>query len=154
MATPRGATPTALTMTPAPTPAPDAASHDGSCYCGAVRFTLAGAASLVVNCHCSQCRRLSGAAFTTWACYSRTAVLVTTPEALTRFQVTPRVLRHFCATCGSHVYTEDNRNRGILGLPSGVLEGAALPPPTAHCYVDDRAPWHTITDSLPQRPRA
>ena len=79
---------------------------------------------------------------------------VTTPEALTRFQVTTRVLRHFCTTCGSHVFTEDDRNRGILGLPSGLLDGLPLPAPTQHCYVDDRAPWFTITDTLPQRPQA
>ena len=34
--------------------------HQGSCLCGAVRFTVAGALDAPVACHCVQCRKQSG----------------------------------------------------------------------------------------------
>lgn len=120
------------------------------CYCAAVSLEAKAAPSSVVNCHCGQCRRLSGAAFTTWASFPRTAIATTGEEPLNSFQVTPNVTRYFCRVCGSHVFTADIRLPQILGVPAGALEGGSPCPPSAHYFVDSRAPWHTVCDGLPQ----
>lgn len=38
-------------------------SYQGGCHCGRVRFALAGAPMMAAFCHCSICRRWTGAAF-------------------------------------------------------------------------------------------
>ncbi len=120
------------------------------CYCAAVSLRAQAAPKSIVNCHCGQCRRLSGAAFTTWASFPRAALVATGSEPLNSFQLTPNVTRHFCRVCGSHVFTADSRMPAILGGPAGALEGSPAATPSAHYFVDDKASWHTICDGLPQ----
>lgn len=117
------------------------------CYCGQVRLQFATAPQSVIHCHCGQCRRLSGAAFTTWASFPRAAMALTGGPAA--FQATPHVLRHFCGRCGSHVYTLDARMPDIVGVPAGVVDGE-LPPPKAHYFVHHKAAWHAVGDGLKQ----
>lgn len=120
------------------------------CYCTAVTLQADAPPRSVVHCHCGQCRRLSGAAFTTWASFAATALVRTGEEPLSRFQVTPNVTRHFCRVCGSHVFSADLRLPAILGVPAGALEGAALPAPSAHYFADHKSPWLALCDGLPR----
>lgn len=115
------------------------------CYCGQVRLQFAAPPKGVIHCHCRQCRRLSGSAFTTWVSFAKAAMAIT-GEA-TSFQATPNVLRHFCGRCGSHVYTLDARMPDIVGVPAGAIEGE-LPAPTAHYFVHHKAAWYTLADGL------
>jgi hypothetical protein len=128
----------------------DAPAFSIRCYCAAVSMQATAAPKSVVNCHCGQCRRLSGAAFTTWASFAKTAVVTTDGAPLSSFQVTPNVTRHFCPVCGSHVFTSDTRLPNILGVPAGALDGQALNRPSAHYFVDHKASWHAVCDGMPQ----
>ncbi len=120
------------------------------CFCGAVTLRLGAAAKGVINCHRGECRRLSGSALTTWAAFACDAVRVEGSEALTAFDVTPNVRRHFCRRCGSHAYTADRRHPGLLGVPVGLIEGLDPPRPSAHFFVDHRAAWSDIDDAMPK----
>ncbi|KQW46555.1 hypothetical protein ASD88_09150 [Pelomonas sp. Root662] len=103
-----------------------------------------------MHCHCGQCRRLSGAAFTTWVSFPKTAVVLTGQEPLSVFKVTENVTRHFCRVCGSHVFTTDARLPRTLGVPAGALDGDFPLAPTAHYFVDHKAIWHHLCDELPR----
>jgi len=122
------------------------------CFCGAVDQALTAPVSSVVNCHCGQCRQLSGAAFTTWVSVPAAALdhASLTEPSVRAFDVTPRVRRHFCTRCGSHLFTTDTRLAGIVGLPLGAVHGGPVPAPTAHYFVDDRPAWLAFCDSLPR----
>jgi hypothetical protein len=50
---------------------------EGSCLCGAVRIELSGKPYRVGICHCLDCRKKSGAIFTSWAIYPVNQVKVT-----------------------------------------------------------------------------
>lgn len=39
---------------------------EGGCLCGAVRYRVTGKPYHVTHCHCSMCRRASGAPLVTW----------------------------------------------------------------------------------------
>jgi hypothetical protein len=119
------------------------------CYCSAVRIQFNAAPKSVIHCHCGQCRRLSGSAFTTWVSFSRQAMELVGEASLSEFRATSNVLRRFCSHCGSHIYTTDSRATEIVGVPSGVIVGE-LPPPKAHYFVHHKAAWHAIGDALRQ----
>lgn len=36
---------------------------NGSCLCGAVKYTVAGGYALTVLCHCNSCRKFTGSSF-------------------------------------------------------------------------------------------
>ena len=39
---------------------------EGGCFCGKIRYTIDPGEYPIVNCHCSMCRKISGAPFVTW----------------------------------------------------------------------------------------
>jgi hypothetical protein len=120
-----------------------------SCYCSAVSLTSEGGVQSVVHCHCGQCRRLSGSAFTTWVSLAKSQVQIIGVENLAMFKATSNVTRHFCKNCGSHVCTADGRLPNVLGVPAGIIK-SALPLPKAHYFVSHKAVWQEINDALPQ----
>lgn len=127
----------------------DAPPCAGGCYCGAVSFSASTAPRAIINCHCGQCRRLSGAAFSTWVSLAREDVMLAGADCLTPFNATLNCRRHFCRHCGSHVFTEDRRMPDILGLPAGVFSSTLPHGPSGHYFVDHQVNWHTISDTLP-----
>jgi len=115
----------------------------GSCYCGAVSVTVPSPLRRPGNCHCGECRRLSGAAFTTWITAAREQVAVNNPEGLSTFHPAPNLQRSFCKTCGSHVMTADGRLPKVYGFPAGLFEGEAIEPPDADYFLEDKAGWYS-----------
>ena len=129
---------------------PSAAVVSARCFCGAAAVRCEAAAKGVVHCHCGECRRLSGAAFTTWVSLPREAVHLSGTDSLVAFNATPNLTRHFCKVCGSHVFTADRRYPKILGVPAGIIDGRLPAEPTAHYFVSHKAAWHVIGDQRPQ----
>ena len=114
----------------------------GGCYCGLVKFRFAEPAVAFVNCHCSQCRRASGAAVTTWLCADRSGFQVDQADgALSSFVMTENVARYFCRMCGTHVYSMDARRPDIVGVPAGVLTSHISGAPTRDYFLADQAAW-------------
>jgi hypothetical protein len=79
------------------------AMTEGSCLCGAVRYTVAAPFGAATACHCSQCRRQSGHF---WACADvpKAAIALTGADALRWYRASPDVRRGFCGTCGSFLF--------------------------------------------------
>jgi hypothetical protein len=100
--------------------------------------------SAPINCHCGLCRRLSGAAFTTWFSVQKAALSGQGEETMTAYRPTPNLTRHFCATCGTHVYTLDDRYPDVKGICAGAFDGVTLPAPRAEYFVDDKASWFEL----------
>ena len=120
------------------------------CYCGTVEVGFDSPPRGTVHCHCGECRRQTGAAFTTWVSVPSPPVLREGAKAAGKFSATRNTVRHFCRICGSHLYTVDVRHPDIVGVPAGAIVEPMQLVPTAHYFVDDKAPWHEISDGLPQ----
>ncbi|TDM05412.1 MAG: hypothetical protein C4K60_11535 [Ideonella sp. MAG2] len=120
-----------------------------SCFCGAATLTVPLPLRPPIHCHCSQCRRLSGAAWTTWVSVPRPAVSIQGQDALRSFAATPNVLRHFCGQCGTHVYTADARMPQVLGIPAGILPPDSVTKAKCHYFVSDKAHWATLPEGEP-----
>lgn len=121
----------------------------GECLCGAVRFTVEDAFRYSLNCHCSQCRRATGAAYKPFAGIERSKLkLVAGASGLLRYgEARDHDTR--CGACGSFLYSVV-RNGKYVHVNLGALSGLPSMRPTAHIYVGSKAPWHAITDDLPQ----
>ena len=65
----------------------------------------------------------------------------------TSAQDAPRVSTDILHGCGAPVPTVD---RGIIRVPAGTLDGDPGIRPQRHLFVDFKAPWFEITDSLGQ----
>jgi hypothetical protein len=127
----------------------------GSCLCGGIRFELDEAAGPFELCHCSRCRKVSGSAYLAMlgvrvARYRllRGAELIACYEAPLR-EAKPPYRSSFCRACGSPVPNPDPRATWFE-LPAGLLDDDPALRPDKHIFVEHKAPWHDIADSLPQ----
>ena len=122
----------------------------GECLCGAVRYLVADAFTYALNCHCSQCRRATGAAFKPFAGIERRKLrLARGEEKLLVFGDAAAAHDVHCGSCGSLLYSVV-RGGAFVHVTLGTLVDEPTIRPTRHIFVGSKAPWFTITDDLPQ----
>ena len=122
---------------------------EGGCLCGATRFRVRMPSRFCSHCHCSNCRRAHGAAFVTWAGFPREQIEILSGE-LSRYVTDTGATRSFCGQCGTTLFYEGPRWKEELHVALSNLDGEIDRVPQSHVYVDHRASWWTIRDSLPQ----
>jgi hypothetical protein len=121
----------------------------GQCMCGAVHYRVADAFVYASNCHCSICRRATGAAFKPFAAIERDKLQLTKgDESLLIFGDEGNNDTR-CKVCGSFLYSVV-RDGGFVHVAMGTLIDEPTMRPTAHIFVGSKAPWFEITDDLPQ----
>ena len=127
----------------------NALRYVGGCLCGSVRYEVSGAASNLCYCHCSSCRRASGAPMVAWGTFARERFRLTRGE-LREFRSSAAVLRGFCAHCGSVLtYRHEARDTEIDVTLATLDEPAGLAP-EMHVWVSEKLPWVPLADQLPQ----
>ena len=116
----------------------------GGCPCGAARFEVSTMPLLVYACHCTECQRWSGSAF------SMSMPVVATSFCLTRGEPKPwrrigasgvQSTYWFCGDCGGRVYGERDARPDIRAVRAGTLDDTSWLRPVAHVYVRSSQPW-------------
>ena len=130
---------------------PDSARRwlSGGCLCGAVSYSVVDEFRYALNCHCSQCRRATGSAFKPFAGIEKTKLRLTRGEDRLLIFGEPGAHDVRCGKCGSLLYSVV-RDGKYVHVTLGTLTDAPAIRPTAHIFVGSKAPWHAITDDLPQ----
>lgn len=131
------------------------ATVTGGCLCGAVRYELDGPLGNASYCHCSRCRKFHGAAAGPYTTVRRDRWRVVDGEALLRtYTIAGSSSRTFCTRCGSSLFYAAPGGVGetYVEVAMGTLDAGMGVPPRRHIHVASKAPWHHITDALPQMP--
>lgn len=125
----------------------------GSCLCGKVTYEFSQP-MMMFQCHCTRCRRARGAAHGAnvfckvehfqWKSGQELVADYKLPEA--KFYAVA-----FCRGCGGKL-PRISTERGIVVIPASGLDTDPGIAPQAHIFVASKAPWHEITDSIPQFP--
>lgn len=124
----------------------------GGCFCGAVRFEI-GEIFDAGYCHCSICRRFSGAPCVLWANAPGRAFRITAGRPL-GFASSDRWVRYFCPNCGAPVYGRhpsppaDGSDLVCILIPS--LDTPDAIRPSAHIWCGSGLPGLEIRDDLPR----
>ena len=124
---------------------------EGGCLCGGVKFRVTGKLGPAGFCHCKQCQRASGSAFASNApVRTKYFALVAGAELVAEYESSPGKFRAFCSRCGSPVCSRRDSEPEIRRLRLGSFDGDPGRRPQAHVWTSAKAPWHEITDGLPQ----
>lgn len=115
-------------------------TYQGSCHCGAIRFTfVAPAMTGGLHCNCSICRR-KGALMSEFVVAPEAMQITVQGDALATYTFGDGVAKHhFCKQCGIYPFHQTMRKPGhyrvnigcvdgvdALALPYGVFDGASL----------------------------
>ena len=121
----------------------------GRCACNAVAYEVSDEFAVAFNCHCSNCRALTGSAFLPWGEIEREKLRVT-KGAGSLMVLGDADADHAmrCRECGSLLYWTARGT--FVRIPYGSLIDEPALKPTAHMFVASKAPWHEILDDLPQ----
>ena len=123
---------------------------DGSCHCGAVRFSVASAEPYpIMRCYCSICRKTAGgggyainlgADFRTLQVSGRRHLRVY--RARLEEGTTSSGERHFCGRCGSALWLWDASWPELVHpFASAIDTRLPVPPSKVHLMLKFKAPW-------------
>ena len=127
----------------------------GRCLCGNIQFVCAGDPVFSGNCHCKDCQRSSGSAFTPAMIFPEAAVEITGQLRYFKSQSDSGrfIERGFCPTCGSQLFARLEAMPGMLGLRAGTLDDASAYRPALNFYVASAQPWDHMDPALPKFPK-
>ncbi|WP_342625306.1 GFA family protein [Pseudomonas alkylphenolica] len=122
-------------------------SYKGSCFCGAVEFTVSGEPAAMGYCHCESCRHWSAAPVNAFTLWKPEALQVTRgAENIGSYNKTPQSFRKWCKRCGGHIFTE-HPGMGLIDVYAAVIPDLAYSPEVHVHYQETRL---RIKDGLPK----
>ena len=92
----------------------------GRCYCGRTTLNADTKPTAVTYCHCTDCRRVTGAPVAAFAAFDD-GTLKLTPDEGTSVSPAPGVTRTFCPTCGSPLTGRYDYIPGKVFVALGLL---------------------------------
>lgn len=121
---------------------------EGGCHCGRVRYRASGRAYNRSICHCSICRRTTGAPMVAWFSVAK-ADFVLVRGTLTSYQSSAIGRRGFCPICGTQVTFQDDRLAGEIDVTTASLDDPEAVPPEYHIFTSTKLDCVKLSDGLP-----
>jgi hypothetical protein len=118
--------------------------YNGGCLCGAIRYRVVGKPVAVSICHCVNCQRNTGSAFSVNVIFPKGALTTTgTPAVfIDKGDTGAGVERVFCGHCGTPL-----ESRSIMSsvahvvLKAGSFDDPSVFIPDSEIYCQSAMPW-------------
>lgn len=121
----------------------------GGCACGAVRYRLTAQPTETSWCHCSHCRKSSGAPAVPYTTLPREGfILDLGAENLRSVKLTDFAERLFCAKCGSPIATRLDHQPQEIDITVATLDDPEALPPEFHIFTQSEVSWARHADGL------
>ena len=128
---------------------------EGGCLCGKVRYSADAEPTFVGVCHCKNCQKGSGTAF---------SIVVALPTPALTVQGTVQTFtgqgdsgkatyRRFCPECGSPVASEAELMPETVMIPVGTLDDKSGVRPAMQIYCDSAQDWAVLEAGIQRFPR-
>jgi hypothetical protein len=122
----------------------------GGCLCGTVRYEISAAPILTYTCHCTDCQRITGTAFSLAIIVPESAFRLVKgePRPVERIADSGRVnVRLLCPDCGcwiSGIGRVAPSGELVRRVRAGTLDDRSWLRPTAHFFTRTKQPWVTL----------
>ena len=118
----------------------------GQCFCGAVHYEAAERIRNQTLCHCTICRRTTGAPAVAWFTVATGDFRFTAGEPAS-FRSSSHATRTFCPHCGTQLTFADDDSPDEIDVTTGSLDTPGKALPQRHIFVADALHW---PDDLPR----
>lgn len=127
----------------------DTVVYEGGCLCGAVRYRATAEPVRAVICHCSMCRKHSGAPVLAFVHFPSASFAWIKGEPA-RYRSSRYAERGFCSICGSTLSMHEQVLGDRVQVSIGSLDEPQRVQPDDHVWTQDQLPWFAIDDRLPR----
>ena len=118
------------------------------CLCGDVTLEITLPSKWVAHCHCTMCRRVSGAPVMAFATVPFEDFVVTGSPR--RFRSTGFGERWFCGECGTPLAMHVDHQPETIDFTIASLDAPERVVPQFHLFVEKRIAWFETADALPR----
>lgn len=126
----------------------------GGCLCGAVHYSADATAIFSGACHCTNCQRHTGSAFSCVIAVPKPTLAITgqTREFRHKGGSGNDVITTFCPTCATRLTSEATVMPGVVMLEAGTLDDRSLFDPQVHIYCVSAQPWMVYPEGATKFP--
>ena len=123
----------------------------GSCQCGQVQCELTSEPLFSYACHCHDCQKRTGSAFSMGlVCLADGVLLNGKLSSWTRTSEDGHTnTRYSCADCGNIIYGASTASEGLWKLQTGLLEDTAELHPEVHIWICRKQQWISLPADVP-----
>ena len=123
----------------------------GGCQCGGVRYVFDGEPLMTYACHCRDCQRRTGSAFSEGILVSADQISIEGGLSawLRRSDTGIEKTRHSCATCGNIIYGTGDNMAGLMLLQAGTLDDTSAVQPEMHMWLRSAQHWVILPPGVP-----
>ena len=127
---------------------------EGGCRCGDTRYTLAlDVVPPSYACHCHQCQRWSGSAFSQNLLVPEDVVAITGPVVIYEHRTEDRTsVQRLCGRCHTRLYNTNTRRPGVAVIRAGTLDRSEELRCVLHIFTAFKQGWVVIPDGIPAYP--
>lgn len=117
---------------------------NGSCLCKAVQFQLETSTLGIYQCHCSECRKITGSMANSSCLVPADHFTWLSGSSEVQSYIHSSGYRSdFCPHCGSPVPNEFSTHP-YYWVPAGALENTSIPRVKAHLCISSKADWELL----------
>lgn len=121
-------------------------NFSGKCLCGSVTYKANGQPVVVAQCHCEECRRLSGTGHTVGAIFPLDTVTLNGELSTFKYQSNrgSEVTKAFCGKCGSPIYGSNSHAPDHLTFSLGTMDDATALEIQVVVFERDKQHWDQL----------
>ena len=123
----------------------------GNCLCGQVSFEADGDIKMQGNCHCTDCRQVTGAAYATLIFMQKDDVKITGDVKTFEHTVDSgnTLSKDFCPNCGSQMFGANAARPTLMALRAGSINEQENIKPQFNVYASSKIPCTIMDESIP-----
>ena len=124
--------------------------REAQCRCGQLKVRCEGEPGRISACHCLNCQRRSGSAFSYGAFFDEPAVTIGgEPKSWRSTSAAGRWTEaNFCPTCGVTLFTRLEVLPGVVCVAAGAFSDADFPSPGKLYWSSRRHRWLDLPDGI------
>ena len=128
-------------------------SHTGGCLCGAINYDFPNDPAVYGVCHCLNCQKQAGSAFSTLAAVTKSEFKIRGEPKLYVDGDTNSgnsVERYFCQNCGSPIFSALPSQPDVIYLKTGTMDDTSGFSPSFNVWCSTKQDWVELAEGVPQ----
>ena len=124
----------------------------GKCLCGQVSFKSHAEPVLILNCHCEDCRRSTGAVYGTNVMVAEDQVDIHGEVSTFNHKAKSGniMTKRFCPHCGTLMFGNSSGRTNVVSIRAGTIDQTDIIKPVLNVFVDSKVTSTPMHDDLPQ----